>query len=58
MKNNEKVLAALKRYMYVSEEDSPDNMSGKNEIAIDCVETEQTKEDFEIIKNWLEEGGN
>lgn len=41
---NEKVLAALKRYMYVSEEGSPDNMSGKNEIAIDCVETEQTKD--------------
>lgn len=45
MTNNEKVLETLKKYMYVSEEDTPDNMSGKNEIAIDCVETEQTKKE-------------
>ena len=51
---NEKVLETLKKYMYVCKEDNPGNMSGKNEIAIDCVETEQTKEEFEIIKNWLE----
>jgi len=55
---NEKVLETLKKYMYVCKEDNPGNMSGKNEIAIDCVETEQTKEEFEIIKNWLKEGGN
>ena len=54
---NEKVLETLKKYMYVCKEDNPGNMSGKNEIAIDCVETEQTKEDFKIIKSWLE-GGN
>ena len=53
MTNNEKVLETLKKFMYVCEKDTPGNMSGKNEIAIDCVETEATKEDFEIIKNWL-----
>ena len=56
MTNNEKVLETLKKYMYVCEKNTPGNFSGENEIWIDCVETEATKEDFETIKNWLEKG--
>ena len=50
------VLKAYNSYLLKKAKDyfAIEKLEGENEILIDCVETEQTKEDFETIKNWLE----